>query len=216
MTPDEISSSQYQKEVSANELFRAVSPSGTFGKRISTTSGLTFGYYGGILHVDGVQTSISNGTVSLTNSATNYVEATRSGTVSANTSGFTAGSIPLYTIVCSGGAQATPTDYRVIMEPHYVGSVLSKTWPSDANYTLTAAESRARKVLLSGATLTTTRDLFVPMYWDGFVRNGTGGGQSVRIRLSGSPSGSGVTIANGSGAFVFADDDDVIRASADA
>lgn len=214
----QISSSQAGKEVTANENFAAVAPSGLFGKKATTTSGLTFGYYGGFLQIDGVHTSVADGTVTLTNNATNYVEATRSGTVSANTSAFTAGRIPLFTIVTSGGAQADPTDYRIWVEPQWVGSVLRKAWSSDANLTLTAAEARAKKIILTGSGPTTTRDLLVPEYYDAFVRNEISGSPqiSIRVRLSGSPSGSGVSIASGYGAFVFADDDDVYRASTDA
>jgi len=214
----QISSSQAGKEVTANENFAAVAPAGLFGKKATTTSGLTFGYYGGYLQINGVHTLIADGTVSLTNNATNYIEATRAGTVSANTTGFTAGQIPLFTVVTSAGAQADPTDFRIWVEPAWVGSVLRKAWTSDANLTLTAAEARARRLILTGSGPTTTRDLLVPQYYDAFVRNEISGSPqiSIRVRLAGSPSGSGVTIASGYGAFVFADDDDVIRASADA
>ena len=48
--------------------------------------------------IDGVLTAISCNAAALALSAstTNYVEATRAGVVSKNTTGFTAGSIPLY------------------------------------------------------------------------------------------------------------------------
>lgn len=68
--------------VRVNENFKAVSPAAAFGIKDSTTTGLTLGYYGGIL--DGV--SYSDGTHALTASTTRYVVAARaSGTVSSAT-----------------------------------------------------------------------------------------------------------------------------------
>lgn len=66
---DQIEESQVDKEVVANANFAAAAPSMMFGRRMSTTSGLTWGYYGG--RFDG--TLVNNGTVSLTTASTNYV-----------------------------------------------------------------------------------------------------------------------------------------------
>lgn len=88
---DPISSSQSGKEVTANAGFDATSPASAFGRRASTSSGLTWGYYGATVHVDGVPTQIGNGT--LTNLPPNkssgslYLEA---GRVSATTKAVTA------------------------------------------------------------------------------------------------------------------------------
>jgi hypothetical protein len=109
---DLLSPSQSSKEVSANSLFDALSSAILFGRRASTTAGLTWGYYGGCLNVAGTPTQIANGTVSLTGSATNYVEATTAGVVSANTSAFTGGRLPLYTVVCGASAVTSYTDHR--------------------------------------------------------------------------------------------------------
>jgi hypothetical protein len=111
---DTIANSALQKEVKINALFDAASQSLLFGRRDSTTSGLTWGYYGGNLNVSGTVTPIANGTVSLTDAATNYVEASSSGVVSANTSAFTGGTtIRLYQIITSGGAVTSYTDRRL-------------------------------------------------------------------------------------------------------
>ncbi|NVI27379.1 hypothetical protein G4D42_29985, partial [Burkholderia pseudomallei] len=81
---DQISSTQANKEVVANANFDAASPAMLWGRRASTTSGLTWGYYGG--WYGGAQ--INDGTVTLTASATNYVYASAtSGAVSVNTTG---------------------------------------------------------------------------------------------------------------------------------
>lgn len=107
-----ISVSQSSKEATANALFDAHSPSSLFGRNAVTTSALTWGYLGGVLNVAGTPTQIANGTVALTGSATNYVEATTAGVVSANTSAFTGGRLPLYTIVCGASSVTSYTDHR--------------------------------------------------------------------------------------------------------
>lgn len=56
-----------------NENFDSVSPAGLYGRNPETTTGLTWGYLGG--NFNGV--AVSNGTVSITASNTNYVVAHR-------------------------------------------------------------------------------------------------------------------------------------------
>lgn len=69
-------------QIRVNENFRAVSPAALFSKKDSTTTGLTLGYYGGIL--DGV--SYADGTHALTASTTRYVVVARAtGVVSSST-----------------------------------------------------------------------------------------------------------------------------------
>lgn len=80
---DILSTSQAQKEITANALLNAASPAMLFARRESTSSALTWGYYGGRL----AGASIANGTVSLTASTTNYVVVNRaSNAVSVSTS----------------------------------------------------------------------------------------------------------------------------------
>lgn len=108
-----ISASQSQKEVTANALFDAASPATLYGRNASTTGGLQWGYYGGKVVADGTQESISNGTLTLDASDTNYIEADPSdGAVSFNTTAFTAGSIPLYTVVTGASTITSYTDHR--------------------------------------------------------------------------------------------------------
>ncbi|KVR04717.1 hypothetical protein WK09_28965 [Burkholderia ubonensis] len=79
-----------------------------------TTSGLTWGYYGGNF-VDNTGTShaIANGTLTLTASATNYIYANATtGAVSVNTTGFPAGSVPLYSVVTNASQASSYLDYR--------------------------------------------------------------------------------------------------------
>lgn len=111
---DVISSSQAAKEVTANALFDAGSPATTFGRRASTTSALTWGYYGGRFRDStGARSTIANATLALTASTTNYVGATVAGVVSVNTTGFTAGSIPLYSIITGTASVTSYTDERL-------------------------------------------------------------------------------------------------------
>ena len=108
---DTIAQSQAGKETTANAYFDATSPATLFGRRAALCSGLTWGFYGGTISVDGVLTQVylsSSNTITLTASTTNYVEATRAGVVSKNTTGFTPGSIPLYLIVVGA---STVTSY---------------------------------------------------------------------------------------------------------
>ena len=105
---DTIASNQSAKEVLANALFDAGSPAMLWGRHASACVGLTWGYYGGYY-----AGQISNGTVSLTASTTNYLVANATtGAVSVNTTGFTAGMIPLYSVVTGTSTVTSYTDAR--------------------------------------------------------------------------------------------------------
>lgn len=79
---DQITATAIQREATANALHDAGSPATLYGRRASTCTGLTWGYYGG--RYGG--TAVANGTVALTASTTNYVVANRStGAVSVST-----------------------------------------------------------------------------------------------------------------------------------
>lgn len=116
---DPIVSSQAAKEVTANAFFDAASTATLFGRRSVTSAALTFGYYGGKYRkADGTITSIANGTVALTASATNYILETN-GVVTVVTSAPTGwpsplagGAKALYQIVCDGSGPTSYTDYR--------------------------------------------------------------------------------------------------------
>jgi hypothetical protein len=117
---DLISVSQSSKEATSNALSDAMSANAIFGRRASTTSVLTWGYYGGKYRkADGTILSVANGTVALTDAATNYILET-DGVVSKVTAApagwpapLAAGANALYAVVCSGGAVTSYTDYRI-------------------------------------------------------------------------------------------------------
>lgn len=203
---DQISSSSAQKEILINALADAMSPSALFGRRASTTTGLTWGYYGGDMLVDGVLTSISNGTVALTGSTTNYVEATRAGVVSKNTTGFTAGSIPLYTVVTNGSSQVTSYTDNRITNAQFTGR-LSKSVAGSSDVTLTAAEARNNILHFTG-TLTGNINVIVPagaQIWA--VNNSTSGAFSLTVKTS---AGTGVAVAQSTIGIVYADGTNVV------
>ena len=212
--PDYIAEGQSQKEVTANGYFDASSPSILFGRRASTTGLLTWGFYGGEMLVDGVLTAIGNSSIALTASATNFVEATRAGSVSSNTTGFTAGRIPLYEVVTNATTVTSYTDRRAWVQPLHVAGLLSRSMTSDANITLTAAEARNQVLrFTSTISLTTTRDVIVPLapqIWT--VSNETTGAQSLRFIGA---TGTGITVANARRAIIFSDGTNIVRATAD-
>lgn len=210
-TLTQISASQAQKEVTANENFGAVSPAGIFGKNHLTTTGLTWGFYGGEMLVDGVLTTISDGTIVLTASSTNRVEATRAGVVSKNTTGFTAGQIPLFEVVTGASTITTITDRRARVTPNHVGQRLALAM-TDANTTLTAAQAR-NDILEFTGTLTAQRNIVVPLgaqQWTVF--NNTTGGFGLQFIGA---TGTGIVVAAGKRAIVYSDGTNVVRVTAD-
>jgi hypothetical protein len=73
----------------------------------SSTTGLTYGYLAGRVRTSTTLIDVAAGTITLPASSTNYVEVDASGTVSSNTTGWTAGSIPLAIVPTSAGSIQT-------------------------------------------------------------------------------------------------------------
>ncbi len=214
---DLIAQAQASKEITANALFDAGSPATLFGRRASLCSGLNWFYYGGVMLVDGVLTTIANNSaaLALSASATNYVEATRAGVVSKNTTAFTPGSIPLYTVVTGASTVTSYTDHRAWVQPAWVAGKLARVIATDANITLNQAEA-ANDILqfTSSVSLTTTRNVVVPLaaqQWT--VYNGTTGAQSLQFIGA---TRTGITVDNGKRAIIYSDGTNVVRVTADA
>lgn len=204
---DLLTAAQAQKEVTANAMLDAASPAMLFGRRASTTAALAWGFCGGMLSVDGLPTPIANGTVALTASTTNYVEATRAGVVSKNTTAFTPGSIPLYSIVTGAATVTSYTDFRCA--PLGGRAVKAMT---DANYTLLYNEARAAIVEFTG-TLTAQRNVVVPLgaqQWTVF--NNTTGGFGLQFIGA---SGTGIVVAAAKRAIIYSDGTNVVRVTTD-
>jgi hypothetical protein len=80
----------------------------------ATTTGLTYGYRGGVYDSGAAWVRAAAGTVTLTDNAVNYVEyALVTGAVSANTVGFTYASRPMAKVTVANGAITDHEDWRV-------------------------------------------------------------------------------------------------------
>lgn len=209
---DLIAQSQSSKEVTANALFDAGSPATLFGRRASLCSGLNWFYYGGVMLVDGVLTTISNNAaaLALTASATNYIEATRAGVVSKNTTAFTPGSIPLYTVVTGASSVTSYTDQRAWVQPEHLTSMTSVS-VTTADVTLNDAQSRCSYLTTTGA-LTANRNVIVPNNWQGTVFCNNSGAFTTTFKTA---AGSGVVVAQGKRAILLADGTNVVRITSD-
>lgn len=113
MTMQQVTSGQQSPEVPINENFESLDFATVFGKRHPAISGLTWGYWGG--RWGGL--SITAGTVTLTNAATNYIVVQRStGTVSVSTAttnwNDSANYARVYQITTAGGVITAEQDRR--------------------------------------------------------------------------------------------------------
>jgi len=204
---------QGDQATKANGLFDAVSPVAIYAKKYATTTGLTLGFHGGKLSVNGVVTTIADGTVALTASTTNYVEVNPStGALTKNTTAYTPGYWRVGRAVTGTASITTWYDDR------FPGSfqqtrLLARAFPSDANYTATAAEIDVDVISITAGVISTTRDFIVqiafPKLW--IVKNNNA--QSVRFIGA---TGTGITVATLKTALVMADGTNVVRVTADA
>lgn len=205
---DQMSSSQASKEVTFNALTDALSPASLFGRRASTTTGLTWGYFGGRIYINGTATSISNGTVSLTGNTTNYVEVDIAGAVSKNTTGFSADKAPLYKVVTNSSSVVTSyedhRDQHAFRRLFYGRTTIAM---ADANKTLTHAQACCDSIELTGA-LTALRDVIVPTVRRSYIiYANTTGGFGVQVKTSG---GTGITVADGTRKLLECDGTNVV------
>lgn len=148
---DLISSSQAQKEVTANALFDAASPALIFGRRASACAALTWGYYGGPFAAPAGSAQIANATVALTASTTNYVEVDVDGVVSVNTTGFSVDAIALYEIVTGTATVTSYTDWRAMP------NVLDQAGVSSVAQSVPDEFSVAGSPITGSGTLTVTK-----------------------------------------------------------
>lgn len=164
---DTISQSASQKEPQVNALADALSPASVYGRRASTSSALTWGFYGGKVLVAGVVTSIANGTLAVdasdSSGSTRYVEADPSdGSVSVNNSGFTAGFVQLYELTVGSSSVLSYVDKRtaaVAFLNANVGSVAAviQAAASDETTALTTGTAKLTFRMPHAMTLTAVR-----------------------------------------------------------
>jgi hypothetical protein len=95
----------------------------------------------------------------------------------------------------------------------FTGTLITRAFPSDANYTAVIADYKAKIMEFTGA-ITVTRDVAVPLVagYQWTIFNNTSGAQSIRVIGS---SGTGITIANGMRAIVYADGTNIVRVTPD-
>jgi len=130
MTYDNTTGLTATKVQSAIDEVLAKKLDGTdFQQDSETTTGLTFGYKAGKFRNDNAIVSVSAGTVTLTDAATNYIEVDSAGMVSVNTTGFTSGQIPLFEVVTSGGVISSVTDKRSWLHLGGLRNVVEDTTP---------------------------------------------------------------------------------------
>lgn len=111
-----LSVSQANKEATANALWNAASPAMLGAYDRSNSSGLYWGYFGGRFRKpNGTRIWIPNGQVILTGSLSgtqNYIELTAAGAIVVNTTGWTTGYKPLYTVWTVSAGPSSWVDYR--------------------------------------------------------------------------------------------------------
>lgn len=102
------------RTIDPNLLPKAHQLSSVLGQNTKTTSGLTYGYFGGTVVLNtGSTFSVVNSTLSLTPSATNYVQMNpATGAVAFNTTGFTTGFRQLAKVTTNVTAIVSVTDCR--------------------------------------------------------------------------------------------------------
>jgi hypothetical protein len=117
-----------------------------WGYKASTTTGLTYGYFGGQAWTGSAWSTVADGTTALTDNTTNYVERTLAGVVSVAASLFTASKIPMAIVVTASGVITTFSDARRELNPSAVaytdenaqdavGGILDDATIGDINFT---------------------------------------------------------------------------------
>jgi hypothetical protein len=141
-----------------NEIVRSLSPAGLYGINPATTSGLTLGYYGGQFN----SVTVSDGTIALTASNTNYVVAHRTtGAVTAatNTTNWsnTGTYLQLYEFVAGAASFtiAATSDKRQAFGASTAASFGGGTLTSALNEAPQATISSAASVAIGAATANT-------------------------------------------------------------
>lgn len=201
-----VNPNQSGKEITINHALNALSPAGLFARRDAECSGLSWYYHGGWLVTDGQFISIENNATPLVlaGNATNYIHATRCGSVATSTSGFPPGTIPLY---IANTSASTCTDYNDVRQFGMCGQLAIGTVDAGGgDVTLSWAQARLDFVSVIGA-LSANRFVIVPNVWAGSVFNGTSGAYTLTVKTVG---GTGVAVAPGERLSLLADGVNVV------
>lgn len=199
----------------ASDRLLAADPAVEFGRKDFSTSGLNFAYYGGQVWVDGVLTTIADGSIALTASQTNYVERSAAGAVSSNTTGFTAGRIPMYEIATNTTDITSIQERRTNSPPQYGRATHALTGGEIAAFTAnaSAAEARCGIIEVTGALAGNTTFILPQVNGVFVVKNGTSGAFSLTFKAS---SGAGIAVTQGKTQVLYWDGTNYVKALADA
>lgn len=201
---DTVLSTDADKPAKVNPLFDAVSPASAFGRRASTSSALNLGLYGiSRWYINATATAKANSTIALTASGTRYVGVNRSLNISqAAGAVFEADKLALYVATVGTSTISSYEDHR---DPHHIVRFLfghQTKAMSNTNQTLTYQEAMCDSIEATGA-LTAQRDVIVPAVPRSyFFFSNTTGGFGTRIKT---PSGTGVSVADGERVIVVCD-----------
>ena len=178
-----------------------------FSNNPATTTGLTYGYFGGKIYSNGANIAIANGTIALAASVTNYVQRTAAGVVSVNTTGFTAGLIPMAQVTTGASTVTTIADARPASSDLRGRQVIAV---AATNITLTDAQMNARILSFQG-TLTANVVVTFPAYQqEWIVSNETTGAFSLQVQTSG---GLAQTVPQGIAAPFYGNGTNVVPAA---
>ena len=198
-------------EIPINENFINLLWAEIFGRNPLTTTGLTWGFVGGQLPVNGLMTAIANGTVALTASSTNFVGLSQSGAVVNTITTRNPLHAPLFTVVTGASTITSYTDTRSAEQLATISYGIATQAMADANQTITQATALCDSIVTTG-TLTAQRNLVVPLMRARYVirNNCTGFG----VQVIGA-SGTGIVVGVGKCAIVECDGTNVLRVTAD-
>jgi hypothetical protein len=212
-TLQQLTASQANKEVAVNRNFETLSALGVYGKKQSTSTGLTWGYYGG--RWGGF--SVADGTHTLTNATDNYIVAKRSdGVTSVSTAttnwNNTTDYARAYKVTTAGSVVTAVEDHRaglygahgIAVAPGGVGTVTSVAAsvpaflsvsgsPVTTSGTLAISYSGTALPVANGGTGATTLTAYAPVFGG---TTGTGAVQSGTVGSAGQ-----VLTSNGAGAL---------------
>ena len=197
-----LTAGQLQPEVTVNNDLNILDAAAglalqAFSNNPATTTGLTYGYFGGKIYSNCANIAIANGTIALTAGATNYVQRTAAGIVSVNSTGFTAGLIPIATVVTGATTITTITDARPASSDLRGRQVIAV---AATNITLTDAQVNARILSFQG-TLTANVVVTFPTYQQEWVlSNETTGAFTLQVQTAG---GSPITLPQGAASIVY-------------
>lgn len=123
---------------------------GAFSRDLVNNTGLVFAYLGGRIMKGLSVLTVSGGSLTLPPSTTSYIEVDpATGTVSTNTSAFTAGRVPLYTVTTGVATIATATNAKALLAAIGLASIVGSQLSL-------AASTKSIEIPLSGSISATT------------------------------------------------------------